>query len=184
MKYTTLENYTNYEIYDNGMIISKERTGRNGWHYKRKEIRPTKAKNGYMTVRLTSDCGHIKQFYLHRLVYMAFNGEIGKLEVAHIDGNRSNCALSNLLAVTHTENCRSEVSRERYRMANSLDKGKFNRERMQKARTKEYYAKLVRTYKKLKQEHNRCGIMMLMKEGHCGYYRACRIIAEVEGLKK
>jgi hypothetical protein len=44
--------------------------------------------------------------------------------------------------------------------------------------------KLVRTYKKLKQEHNRCGIIMLMKEGHCGYYRACRIIAEVEGMKK
>lgn len=180
MEFKTLNDYPNYEIYNNGMIISKRKIGMTGRILKRKEIRPTKAKNGYRTVRLYNKHGAMKQFYLHRLVYMAFNGSIGNLEVEHIDGNRDNNNLSNLRATTHKENCANEVSRVRYKMANSRDKGKYDYERMQSARTKEYYEKLVATYKALYQKHGKVGIMMLMQEGHCNFYRAKRLIAKME----
>ena len=184
MKYTTLENYTNYEIYDNGMIISKERTGRNGWHYKRKEIRPTKAKNGYMTVRLTSDSGQIKQFYLHRLIWAAFNGEIPEgYEIDHLI-DRSVNSLDLLRMVKHKDNCRNPKSIERYKRANALEKGKFDRERMQQAKSKENKERLRREYMSILEEKGSVGVYAFMKAAHCNYYTALKIKAEVEGLKK
>jgi hypothetical protein len=48
------------------------------------------------------------------------------------------------------------------------------------AQGKEQYMKLVETYKKLKKRLGSCGIWMLMKNGHCGYPRAKRIILEME----
>lgn len=181
MKFVTLTDYPHYEIYENGMIISRRKNSSDRKKLKRREIHPTRSKNGYYTVRLCGRDGSIRQFYLHRLVYIAFNGDIGKLEVEHCDGNRANCALSNLRAVSHKDNCSNEVSKERYRISNSLDKGKYDYERLQLARTQEYHDKLVATYQALCQEHGKVGVMMLMKEGHCNYYRAKRIIKEMEG---
>ena len=143
MEFKTLEEYPEYKIYDNGMIIREAKRGINGKKLKRRVIHPTRTKNGYYTVLLFDNTGKKKQFYLHRLVYMAFCGSIGNLEVEHCDGNRANCALSNLRAVTHKQNCANEVSKERYRIANSLDRGKYDFERMYHARSKEYYDKLV-----------------------------------------
>lgn len=180
MDFVTLKDYPNYEIYENGMIISRRKIGMGGKILKRKEIRPTRAKNGYCTVKLCGSDGRIRQFYLHRLVYMAFNGSIGNLEVEHKDGNRANNALSNLRATTHKENCSNEVSKERYRIANSMDKGKYDYEHLQLARTDEYREKLIATYKALYLEYGKVGVMMLMKDGHCNYYRAKRLIAEME----
>ena len=180
MNFVTLKDYPNYEIYENGMIISRRKIGMGGKILKRKEIRPTRAKNGYCTVRLLNNNGKLRQFYLHRLVYMAFCGSIEGKEIDHIDGNRANCALSNLRAVSHQQNCSNEVSIERYRIANSLDKGKYDYERLQLARSKEYYDKLVATYKALCLEHGKVGVMMLMRTGHCGYPRAKKLVAEME----
>lgn len=180
MEFKTLKDYPNYEIYDNGMIISKRKKGITGRILNRKEIRPTKAKNGYRTVRLYNKQGVMKQFYLHRLVYMAFYGDITGLEIDHLDGNRDNNNLNNLRATTHKENCANEVSKERYRIANSRDKGKYDYERMQLARTKQYHEKLVATYKALYKKHGKVGVMMLMEEGHCNFYRAKRLIAKME----
>lgn len=181
MDFRTLEECPGYEIYDNGMIIRDAKIGINGNKLKRKVIHPTLTKNGYYTVRLSDHMGRMRQFYLHRLVYMVFRGDITGKEIDHIDTNRANCALSNLRAVTHRQNCSNEVSRERYRIANSLDKGKYDYERLQLARTQEYHNKLIATYQALRQEHGKVGVMMLMKEGHTNYYRAKRIIKEMEG---
>lgn len=180
MRFVKLDQFPNYEIYENGMIIRAKRLCNNGKVLSRREIKPTKNANGYRSVRLYNKNGIMKQFYLHRLVYMAFWGDIAGLEIDHLDGNRDNCALSNLSATTHINNCRNEISRERYKMANSLDKGKYDFERLRQARTKEYYENLVETYKRLMEQHGYVGTWMLMKTGHCGYPRAKRIISEME----
>ena len=101
-------------------------------------------------------------------------------EIDHINGDRSDNLHSNLRAIPHSQNCKNPKSLERYRAANALSAGKYDKERLRRARTKEYYQMLVETYHRLKEENGRCGIWQLMKVGHCGYPRAMRIIAELE----
>lgn len=182
MNYKVLEQHPDYEIYENGMIICRARLGKDGRQLKRKEIRPTQAKNRYFIVKLLATDGTYKQYYLHRLVYTTFNGDIGKLEVEHIDGNRANNALGNLRAVSHRENCNSEVSIERYRISNARDKNKYCRQRMYAAKSQQYYEKLIRTYKEEVEKNGHCGIWRLMTVGHCGYPRAKRIVNEMERI--
>lgn len=64
---------------------------------------------GYLVVRLRSAGSKRKRFYVHRLVMMVFNPINEKLEVNHIDHNKSNNALSNLEWVTHKENLQKAV---------------------------------------------------------------------------
>ena len=181
MDYTKLENYPDYKIYKNGKIVRHRKKSKNGNTLKRRVISPTKAKNGYRTVRLMNKDGVLKSFYLHRLIWQAFNGDIPEgLEVCHEDCNRDNNRLSNLRLLTHTQNCRNPQSIKHYRTANQLSKGKYNKERLLKAQTTEYEEELIRTYKRLVKEHGHCGVYMLMKEGHCGYPRAKRIVCEME----
>ena len=171
-----------YEVYDDGTVYRTPRQTRYGWNLKRLKIYPTKSTNGYLIVKLycPKDDSY-KRIYLHRLVYMAFNGDIPEgYEVEHRDSNRQNCALVNLRAVTHKENCSNEVSMERYRIANALDKGKFNRDKMIAAQGMRSYDKVVRVYKRLVKEHGHCGIWKLMKNGHCGYQRAKKIVNEID----
>jgi len=182
MNYVKLEEFPNYEIYEDGRIIRTEKLSKTDKALKRRELFPTKAKNGYRTVRLYNKDGVMKQFYLHRLIWEAFNGVIPKgLEVCHEDCNRENNMLSNLRLLTHIQNCRNPQSIKHYRTANQFIKGKYNKERLLKAQTKEYYQNLVRTYQRLKDEYGHCGIWMLMNEGHCGYPRAKKIVNEMEG---
>ena len=162
------------------MIISIERKCKDGKNMKRKRLCPCRQKSGYSTVKLLHKDGYFKKFYLHRLVYIAFHGDITEMEVDHIDGDRSNSALSNLRAVSHKSNCNNPTSIERYRESNALSKGKFNRDKMIAAQGKKNHDRLVRTYKRLVKKHGYCGIWMLMKIGHCGYPRARRIIVEMQ----
>lgn len=49
--------------------------------------------------------GKTKQFYVHRLVYETWVGEVPKgLDVDHIDGDKTNSKLSNLRLLTRSEN--------------------------------------------------------------------------------
>lgn len=171
-----------YEVFADGTVYRTERKSKNGRNLKRLRIFPYKATNGYWVVKLYSPKDDsYKKFYLHRLLYSCFVGSVTGLEIDHIDGDRSNNAVfSNLRAVTHKQNCANEVSRSRYKEANSLDKGKFDRDKMIAAQGKECYKKLVRIYKRLVKKHGCCGIWMLMKEGHCGYPRAKKLVAEME----
>jgi len=182
MKFVTLNEYPNYEIHSNSKVFRIKKEANNGKILKRRELFPTRAKNGYRTVKLTNKDGKIKQLYLHRLVYMAFNGEIPPgLEVSHEDCNRSNNKLDNLKLLTHAQNCRNPESIKHYKAANQLSNGKFDRDRMIAAQGKEKHDRLIKTYQKLKEElDGHVGIWMLMKVGHCNYYRAKRIISEME----
>ena len=180
MNFVILNDYPYYEIYEDSTIISIERKSKDGKNMKRKRLCPCKQKSGYSTVKLLHKDGYFKKFYLHRLVYMAFYGDITGREVDHIDGDRSNSALSNLRLCNHATNCRNPRSLERYKKANALSTGKFNREKMIAAQGKAGYKKLVRTYKRLVKKHGYCGIWMLMQHGHCGYPRAKKIIIEMQ----
>jgi len=182
MNYAILEDYPDYKIFKNGKIVRLKRKSKNGNTLKRRVITPAKAKNGYRAVRIKNKDGVLKSFYLHRLIWMAFNGDIPKgLEVCHEDCNRDNNRLNNLRLLSHTQNCRNPQSIKHYRTANQLSKGKYDKERLLKAQTKEYHEELIRTYWMLVKEHGHCGIYMLMKKGHCGYPRAKRIVNELEG---
>lgn len=104
MDYAKLNDYPDYKIYKNGKIVRHRKKSKNGNTLKRRVICPTKAKNGYRTVRLMNKEGILKSFYLHRLIWEAFNGDIPEgLEVCHEDCNRDNNRLSNLRLLTHTE---------------------------------------------------------------------------------
>ena len=183
MDYAILKDYPDYRIYKSGKIIRIRKKSRNGNTLKRRVISPTKAKNGYRTVRLMNIDGVLRSFYLHRLIWQTFNGDIPKgLEVCHEDCNRDNNRLSNLRLLTHTQNCRNPQSIKHYRTANQLNKGKFDRDKMIAAQGKRNHDRLVRTYKKLVKKYGHCGIWMLMHEGHCGYPRAKGIVNEMEGI--
>lgn len=181
MNYVKLKEFPGYEIYEDGKIIRTERLSKTGKALKRRELFPTKAKNGYRTVRLYNKDGVMKQFYLHRLIWEAFNGKIPEgYEIDHFSTDRSDNNLNHLRLVSHKDNCNNPKSIERYRESNALSKGKFNREKMIAAQGKRNHDRLVRTYKRLVKKHGYCGIWMLMKAGHCGYPRAKRIIIEMQ----
>ena len=185
MEFKILQDFPGFRIYANGKVMKENRKGN---LIEEREIKQSKAKNGYTTVTLRDKDGHHVQFYTHRLVYQAFCGNPGQLEIDHINGMRSGVDengmeannIQNLRAVTHKQNCANAVSKERYFRANALCKGKYDKERLRQARTKEYYQKLIETYHELKEKHGNVGIWKLMKVGHTGYGRAKRII-ELDG---
>lgn len=182
MNYVILEEYPYYQIYEDGRIIRIEKLSKNGKALQRRLITPTRAKNGYRTVRLYNKDGVMKQFYLHRLIWEAFNGEIPKsLEVCHEDCNRENNNLSNLQLLTHTQNCRNPQSIKHYRTANQLSKGKFDRDKMIAAQSQQNKERLRREYKSMLEENGSVGVFAFMKHAHCNYYTALRIIEEMEG---
>ena len=184
MNYVKLDDYPNYEIFANGKIIRTDKISKNGKALKRKELFPTKAKNGYRTVRLYNKDGVMKQFYLHRLIWEAFNGEIPEgYEIDHLI-DRSENMLYHLRMVKHKDNCNNPKSIERYKRANALEKGKFDRERMQQAKSKENKERLRREYMSMLEEAGSVGVYAFMKAAHCNYYTAKKIQAEVEGMKK
>jgi hypothetical protein len=92
--------FEHYSVDEYGVVIN-EKTGR---------IRKKgKNKKGYELVMLSNN-GITKSFVVHRLVYECFVGEIpDKLEINHIDANKSNNHISNLELVTHTENIQKAV---------------------------------------------------------------------------
>ena len=74
------------------------------------EIKP--ASNGYTRIGLVID-NENKKFYLHRIVYMMFNDfdYHDPLEIDHRDKkNPKNNSISNLKAVTRTQNCQNTKS--------------------------------------------------------------------------
>jgi hypothetical protein len=67
-------------------------------------LRPASNGAGYLQVPLHNS-GKVKRFYVHRLVWVAFNGVIPEgYEVDHKDRDRSNNDLSNLQLLTRSDN--------------------------------------------------------------------------------
>jgi hypothetical protein len=74
-------------------------------------------KSGYRKIKIYPDgvkgSSLRKSFYIHRLVWLAFNGPIpARLEVDHADGNRVNNRLDNLVLATHKQNCLLKKQRD------------------------------------------------------------------------
>ncbi len=185
MELKTIKGFQHYEVSEQGKVFRKAHVSINGSRLKRKQLKPYEYKNGYQVVYLHDGCGKRKMQYIHRLVYQAFIGEIPpKHEIDHIDCNRGNNMASNLRAVSHKSNCNNPKSIERYKICNSLDKGKFNREKMIAAKSGEYYDNAKRTYHLLLERDGKVKIMELMKEAHIGYYRALKLIGEMKSEQK
>ena len=82
-----------------------------GW----RTLKTNKDKNGYFGITLNSARGikHKKRFYIHRLIWEAFVGEIPKgYEIDHINRDRSDSSLSNLRLATKKENKRNLTPRK------------------------------------------------------------------------
>ena len=69
---------------------------------KGKQLKPFCVGAGYLCVMFTLKG---KKHYVHRLVAKTFLGDKSNLDVNHIDGNKTNNAVSNLEWVTRSENC-------------------------------------------------------------------------------
>lgn len=180
MRFRIISEYPNYEVYEDGAIIRREHTSFNGYHLKRTVITPYTAKNNYVMVKLHDRYGKSKTQYLHRIVWMAFNGAIPKgLEVCHEDCNRQNCNLDNLQLKSHSANCRNPESIKHYKAANALCHGKFNRELMQLAKSKENKERLKKEYMSMLTQKGPVRVFAFMKSAHCNYYTAVRIINEM-----
>lgn len=101
-----------YEVSDKGHVRSKWREVKYGRHgktiYKGRELKQTKHKNGYLSVKLSGKIDGSKTEYVHHLVLRAFVGprpvteERG--EIRHLDGDKTNNALCNLCYGTVKEN--------------------------------------------------------------------------------
>ena len=71
---------------------------------KEKILKPRLSNKGYPVIRLCKN-GKAKNYYIHRLVWLTFNGEIPKgYEINHIDENPQNGCLDNLNLLSHRDN--------------------------------------------------------------------------------
>ena len=182
MNYRILKDYPNYKIFEDGTVIRTEHKSKKGRFLKEKKINPHTSKNKYKMLSLHDKDGKNKQFYLHRLVFEAFFGDIPEtFEIDHINGNRADCSIKNLRMCTHKQNCNNPQSIENYKRANARDKGKYDYERLCKA-SKVNDDMFKRTYMLLLVKHGSVSVMDLMEEGHCGYPRAMRIINSMNDI--
>jgi len=97
---SSIENYSNYLIYNSGEIYSIRR---------KKFLKYRYDKDGYRRVDLKSDDKKSKTFFIHQLVaiaYLNLDLSIKNLCVDHIDGTRTNNYLHNLQVITRTQNTR------------------------------------------------------------------------------
>ena len=100
-----------YEVSDLGCVRSIERTVAYGRHgkttYKSRLLKPTLTKKGYPLVGLARQ-GAIWSAYVHHLVLLAFVGERpeadARSEIRHLDGDKTNNSLANLVYGTIHEN--------------------------------------------------------------------------------
>ena len=93
-----------YQASNLGRVKSLERIDALGHKRKEKILKPQMLNNGYYLVALWKNSIQ-KYYYVHRLVWFAFNGQIPEgYEINHLDERPVNNALSNLSLVTHKEN--------------------------------------------------------------------------------
>jgi hypothetical protein len=92
-QFKQIKEYPEYVINDKGIIK------RNG-----KVRKPTITPKGYLRIRLSNN-NVVKNFFVHRLVYETFIGDIPNgYYVNHIDENKQNNSIDNLNLMTNKEN--------------------------------------------------------------------------------
>ncbi len=93
-----------YSITINGGVISKPRFVGNRL-IKSKIIKQFDNGSGYLQVNLTDVCGNRKKFYVHRLVWMAYNGSMPEgYEIDHINSIKCDNNVNNLQLLTRKDN--------------------------------------------------------------------------------
>lgn len=112
-----LPNYSNYIIYPKQGLVWSKKT--NKWV-------GCKDKNGYWHCALYDDKGKIWRTVLHRVIWVAVNGDIPQdLQVNHLDENKDNNRIDNLELVTRKENINFGTHNERSAKARSKQVGAF-----------------------------------------------------------
>ena len=99
---TSINNYNNYLIYNNGDIYSKKN---------KIFLKQRKDKKGYFRVDLVGDNKKRKTFKIHQLVgiaYLNHNLEDKEYVIDHIDSNKSNNYLHNLQRIHRIQNLRKK----------------------------------------------------------------------------
>ena len=101
-----IPNFENYRVNKKGEIINKFG----------KLLKPGSCSNGYLHVSLSNGEAKAKHMYVHKLVWMAFNGEIPEgLLVCHKDTDRTNNSIENLCLMTHKENFNKPLTIEHFK---------------------------------------------------------------------
>ena len=91
-----IDEYENYQISSWGRVYSKDAHS---------YLVPEQTEKGYLRVQLYAN-GVRKHYKVHRLVAGEFiPNPLGKPQVNHIDGDKTNNSVSNLEWVTNRENC-------------------------------------------------------------------------------
>ena len=128
-----IPNYEGYMVSNLGNVKSVDRLSSNGRHLKGKPLRQVMI-GGYLYVRLCKN-GKMKNFFVHRLVMLAFVGKCSKgMEVNHIDENKENNCLSNLEYITKVDNCNYGTRNIRISLSNRHPKTKEHCEHISKGR--------------------------------------------------
>ena len=100
---SSIENFSNYLIYNNGDVYSIKRNI---------FIKPRFDKDGYKRISIWNDDKKMKTIKIHQLVAMAYldfklDGlSNSKLVIDHIDNNKVNNYLHNLQIITRVQNTR------------------------------------------------------------------------------
>ena len=108
-----IPNYEGYKISNLGRVKSLERIDARGNKRKEKILKPSIDRKGYYRVALCKN-SKVKKYYVHRLVYEAFNGQIPEgLQVNHINEIKTDNRLENLNLMTAKENSNWGTRNER-----------------------------------------------------------------------
>lgn len=103
--------------------------------------------NGYSRIELKYEPGKAKKFFVHRLVYETFIGELKEgLVIDHIDGNPSNNHYLNLQLCTQKENIQNALNH------------KFGNNNSRKIKVKNKYTNEILTFNKIKDLINFIGV--------------------------
>ena len=97
-----------YQVSDAGNVRSLDRTLGDGRYVSGKRLTLVENGYGYYQVGL-SHKGVTKKYYIHRLVYSTFVGEIANgNDINHIDHNKGNNTTKNIESITHQANAKDQ----------------------------------------------------------------------------
>lgn len=113
------ENWKNVEGYDDLYQVSD--LGRIKSLRRNIIMKPSVDGDGYLQIILTNKSKQRKRFFIHRLVYIVFNGEIPSgYEINHKDENKKNNNISNLELLTKKGNINYGTRTERMAISRGM----------------------------------------------------------------